>query len=136
MVVVVEPVVLDEAVDVLEEVVVDVKVLVDGVVVVVKVLVDGVVVVAAVDVVVLVTGGSDAETGVDAAEVAVADPFRFVAVTLTRSVAPTSAEINRYVAVVSFGSSTQAPPEESQRNQSKAKPSETPVQVPGEAVSF
>jgi len=57
-----------------------------------------VVVVACVVVVVVVVGGDPPETTPVGPEVATDDPFLFVAVTVTRSVAPQSPDVTPYVA--------------------------------------
>ena len=75
----------------------------------------------------------DATTAV-AAEVAAADPFRFDAVTITRSVFPTSADESVSVEVVAPPIAAQPAPEESHRSHWYAYFTAFPCQVPVLAV--
>jgi len=83
------------------------------VVAVVVVVVIGVVVVAAVVVVGgggVVGGGVTAARGAVASDVAIEDPFLFVAVTVTRNALPASPAAGEYVGLVAAGMPEHAPP--------------------------
>ena len=61
-------------------------------------------------------GAAISDTTAVCADVTVADPYLFDAVTLTRSVAPTSADPARYVCAVAPASEAHALPAESHRS--------------------
>jgi hypothetical protein len=96
----------------------------------------------------LIVGGDVADGGVGAGagglvaeattavciEVAAADPFRFDAVTITRSVCPTSAEESVFVEVVAPPIAAQPAPDESHRSHWYAYVRAFPCQVPILAV--